>query len=422
MNTIDIAGFTFSTDGSRLICHPRLKAIDFLDAMDEESIVQLSHFVVENMTWMDTCYSDYDKSLVKEAYYPIAKRAMSLNGSSLGAYSQSGIKSQVDAQSIKRDVLLIKSDKDLADIEPDISDDLLWSLCVIFHSCAPYLFSIGSDFATDGFYSKPVDNYQAYSARNYKELITSLFGSYTSTFPEIPLYILNNLSYCFKEDTDTPIEDIAEIARYLADISCKGEKIIYESDYLPFALRSQSINLTPKRFINWCRNHGAKDAIRIVAYLVEIDDCPFVYSIEASGDFSRLEKRCHRMLDLIGMEMGNRTKEHDDESFLKAKDFHYDLKRAPDKTFHNHAIYALRSAVELSGVGDELLVCVGGERYTRRLEQGYIGMYLIEDEERQYIAQVENGEVVELRGYNNFIPESEELSQVAQFCAELSNV
>lgn len=96
--------------------------------------------------------------------------------------------------------------------------------------------------------------------------------------------------------------------------------------------------------------------------------------------------------------------------------------REPDDKFHEYAIYALRSAVELASLGDTLRICVGGEQYTRGIDTGEMQMYVIEGNDRQYVAHIEEGKICELRGYKNHLPVDEGVAQAALHCLELSHV
>lgn len=408
MNETHIAGFTFRTDGSRLICEPGLRAREFLHAMEEESIIELSKFVLSHMTWMNTSYTMIQRSAAEESYGSISKWKSN---------TEADIEKILQVGTVN--VPVYKSWDDADNNDDPLSEDLIDALCIIFHACAPYLWEHDQDCATDGFYGGELA-YESYISRNYKELITSLFGAYTSLFPHLSVYDLRNVYLAFRDDVTTPIEHIAIIAHHIK--SAVGEQR-FSSDYLPFMLRTKAINLTPKRLINWINEHGRDHAFLVGAKLVEVSDYPGVDTIEAIGNMQRVEHRCDRALnrivevvDMASIDDSNQKKYDSAQGVLCSLD------REPDDTFHNYAIYALRSAVELASIGDTLDICVGGERYSRGIETQKMQLYVIEDGNRQYVAHIEEGRIHQLRGYKNHTPVDEEVEEAALHCLELSYV
>lgn len=415
MKETHIAGFTFHTDGSRLICEPGLRAREFLHAMEEDSIIALSKFVLEHMSWMNTNYNGIQRSTAEESYDSMSRRKIK-KGTPIEEVLQVG-----DVQVPIYKNMTVFDENDLEERYP-LGEDLIDALCIIFHACAPYLWERDQDCATDGFYGGELD-YESYISRNYKELVTSLFGAYTSSFPYLSVYNLKNVYHAFYGDHDTPIEHIAIIAQHVKNAVEEGN---FSSDYLPFGLRTEEINLTPKRLMNWINKYGHRRAFIVMAKLVEVCDYPGVDTIEAIGNMERVEHRCDRALDnitaLVERETQERINEREKNAYADAQGAMCFFDREPDDKFHEYAIYALRSAVELASLGDTLRICVGGEQYTRGIDTGEMQMYVIEGNDRQYVAHIEEGKICELRGYKNHLPVDEGVAQAALHCLELSHV
>lgn len=414
MRDFTIGGFTFYTDGSRLICHNNLRAREFMHGMEEESIIKLSKFIVESMPWMNTNYTDLQTSAAKEAYQSLSVPDPAEEGRKV-------IK-RVQVRGYGEIPIYETFPEDGKLHERIISDELLQAVCIVFHACSPYLWENNVDSATDGFYTGELE-YNAYISRSYKELVTQLFGGYISSFPQLDVYTLKNLSYAFL-DSDEPIEYISQLGDYISHLPpCS-------SDYIPFAFRDKSINLSLKRFLHWCENYGVERSINVMCSLVEISDNPDVSTIKANGDMERIKLRCDRVLENIEVfapRIENERIEHEIEAMRK-KEFEdssgviYDFHRDPDDTYHKYAIYALRSSVDLAGLGDTLGICVGGESYQNGVENGTMNLYTIQDDERQYVLHVEHGNIIQLRGYHNHSPQDEDVINAAHYCLEKENV
>lgn len=414
MKDFTIGGFEFYTDGSRLICHNNLRAREFMHGMEEESIIELSKFIVESMSWMNTNYTDLQTSAAKEAYQSLSVPDPAEEGRKV-------IK-RVQVRGYGEIPIYETFPEDGKLHERIISDELLQAVCIVFHACSPYLWENNVDSATDGFYTGEV-HYDAYISRNYKELVSQLIGGYISSFPQLDIYTLKNLSYAFL-DSDEPIEYISQLGDYISHLPpCS-------SDYIPFAFRDKSINLSLKRFLHWCENYGVERSINVMCSLVEISDNPDVPTIKANGDMERIKLRCDRVLENIEVfapRIENERIEHEIEAMRK-KTFEdssgviYDFHRDPDDTYHKYAIYALRSSVDLAGLGDTLGICVGGESYQNGVENGTMNLYTIQDDERQYVLHVEHGNIIQLRGYHNHSPQDEDVINAAHYCLEKENV
>lgn len=414
MNETRIAGFTFQTDGSRLICKPGLRAREFLHAMEEDSIIKLSHFVLNNMQWVNTNYTNLQRSVAEESYESMSQKGNCENATikKIMQVGETLVPIYYNSKTVdKSDVKQVSFDKELID-----------AVCIIFNACAPYLWENDPDCATDGFYGGEIE-YGSYISRNYKELINSLFGAYTSSFPVMKIYDLKNIQHAFKE-SNTPIEHIAIISQSIKDASSESS---YISDYLSFGLSTKEIKLTPQRLINWINKYGSDRAFTVMTKLVEAYDYPWLgTTIEATGDMNRIENRCDRVLRSIAINEKQKSKERmkkwEIDTYNMAKGHIYNFDREPDGEFHNCAIYALRSAIDLSNLGDTLHICVGGERYSRGIDTGKMQLYVIDGNDRQYVAHIEEGKLHELRGYKNHTPIDDEITQAALHCLELSHV
>lgn len=406
MKDFTIGGFTFYTDGSRLICHNNLRAREFMHAMEEESIIELSKFIVESMPWMNTNYTDLQTSTAKEAYQSLRVPDPAEEGRRVEKYVRVRNYGEIPIyESFPGDEKLH---------EKDISDDLLQAVCIIFHACAPYLWENDVDSATDGFYTGEI-YYDAYISRNYKELVSRLIGGYISSFPQLDVYTLKNLSHAFL-DSDEPIEYISQLGDYISHLPpCS-------SDYIPFAFRDKSINLSLKRFLHWCDNYGINKALDVMCSLVEISDNPDVPTIKANGDMERIKLRCDRVSRDMDAIVATHREARFKETLEKSSGVIYDFNREPDDTYHKYAIYALRSSIDLAGLGDTLGICVGGEVYQKGIEEGSMELYALQDDERQYVLHVKDGKIIELRGYHNHKPQDEDIINVAHYCMEKDNV
>lgn len=406
MKDFTIGGFTFYTDGSRLICHNNLRAREFMHGMEEESIIKLSEFIVESMPWMNTNYTDLQTSAAKEAYQSLSVPDPAEEGRKVEKYVQIRNYGEIP--------IYESLPGDEESHEKDISDDLLQAVCIVFHACAPYLWENDVDNATDGFYTGEI-HYDAYISRNYKELVSQLIGGYISSFPQLDVYTLKNLSHAFL-DSDEPIEYISQLGDYISYLPpCY-------SDYIPFAFRDKSINLSLKRFLHWCDNYGVERALDVMCSLVEISDNPDVPTVKANGDMERIDLRCARILrDMDTIAIANKESRFK-ETLEKSSGVIYDFNREPDDAYHKYAIYALRSSVDLAGLGDTLGICVGGEVYQKGIEEGSMELYALQDDERQYVLHVKDGKIIELRGYHNHKPQDEDIINVAHYCMEKDNV
>lgn len=406
MKDFTIGGFTFYTDGSRLICHNNLRAREFMHGMEEESIIELSEFIVESMPWMNTNYTDLQTSAAKEAYQSLSVPDPAAEGRKVEKY--------VQVRNYGEIPIYESFPGDEKPYEKDISDDLLQAVCIVFHACSPYLWENNVDSATDGFYTGEM-HYNAYISRNYKELVSQLIGGYISSFPQLDVYTLKNLSHAFL-DSDEPIEYISQLGDYISHLPpCF-------SDYIPFAFRDKSINLSLKRFLHWCDNYGIDKALDVMCSLVEISDNPDVPTIKANGDMERIKLRCDRVSRDMDAIVATHREARFKETLEKSSGVIYDFNREPDDTYHKYAIYALRSSVDLAGLGDTLGICVGGEVYQKGVEEGSIDLYALQDDERQYVLHVKDGKIIELRGYHNHKPQDEDIINAAHYCMEKDNV
>ena len=407
MKDFTIGGFTFYTDGSRLICHNNLRAREFMHGMEEESIIKLSEFIVESMPWMNTNnYTDIQTSAAKEAYQSLSVPDPAEEGRKVEKYVQIRNYGEIP--------IYESLPGDEESHEKDISDDLLQAVCIVFHACSPYLWENDVDSATDGFYTGEI-HYDAYISRNYKELVSQLIGGYISSFPQLSVYTLKNLSHAFL-DSDEPIEYISQLGDYISHLPpCS-------SDYIPFAFRDKSLNLSLKRFLHWCDNYGIDKALDVMCSLVEISDNPDVPTIKANGDMERIKLRCDRVSRDIDAIVAVHKEARFKETLEKSSGVIYDFNREPDDTYHKYAIYALRSSVDLAGLGDTLGICVGGEVYQKGVEEGSMDLYALQDDERQYVLHVKDGKIIELRGYHNHKPQDKDIINAAHYCMEKDNV
>ena len=158
MKDFTIGGFTFYTDGSRLICNNNLRAREFMHAMEEESIIKLSEFIVESMPWMNTNnYTDLQTSAAKEAYQSLSVPDPAEEGRKVEKYVQIRNYGEIP--------IYESLPGDEESHEKGISDDLLQAVCIVFHACSPYLWENDVDSATDGFYTGEI-HYDAYISRN----------------------------------------------------------------------------------------------------------------------------------------------------------------------------------------------------------------------------------------------------------------
>lgn len=407
MKHYTIGGFEFYTDGSRLICNNNLRAREFMHAMEEESIIKLSEFIVESMPWMNTNnYTDLQTSAAKEAYQSLSVPDPAEEGRKVEKYVQIRNYGEIP--------IYESLPGDEESHEKDTSDDLLQAVCIVFHACSPYLWENDVDSATDGFYTGEI-HYDAYISRNYKELVSQLIGGYISSFPQLSIYTLKNLSHAFL-DSDEPIEYISQLGDYISYLPpCS-------SDYIPFAFRDKSINLSLKRFLHWCDNYGIDKALDVMCSLVEISDNPDVPTIKANGDMERIKLRCDRVSRDMDAIAATHREARFKETLEKSSGVIYDFNREPDDSYHKYAIYALRSSVDLAGLGDTLGICVGGEVYQKGIEEGSMDLYALQDDERQYVLHVEDGKIMELRGYHNHKPQDEDVINAAHYCLEKENV
>ena len=51
-----------------------------------------------------------------------------------------------------------------------------------------------------------------------------------------------------------------------------------------------------------------------------------------------------------------------------------------------------------------------------------MNLYVIQDDERQYVLHAKNGNIIQLRGYHNQPPQDEDVINAAHYCLEKENV
>ena len=271
------------------------------------------------------------------------------------------------------------------------------------------------DFAAaiDGFYTPYQYPQEAYAARNRKEFITCCFGAYTSTFPEMDSYLFSALFAAFP-NKHTPIEHVAEIASYYLSLHPNFRNSI---EFLPLVMHTPEIEMTPKKLLNWLRNNNTETVTTLIAQLVEVHGMPYVDTVSARGSSKNVQKHCNRNLNLGIERMHESELEKYTNIFEAAQGKVAEFNRKPDANFDKYAVYMVRSALELADLGKNLEVCLGGPMYSRRLENNEASFFVIEGDNRQYVAHIEHGDIVELRGWKNHSPNDDTILQAAQTCS-----
>ena len=108
--------------------------------MEEDSIIALSKFVLEHMSWMNTNYNGIQRSTAEESYDSMSRRKIK-KGTPIEEVLQVG-----DVQVPIYKNMTVFDENDLEERYP-LSEDLIDALCVIFHACAPYLWERDQDCA-----------------------------------------------------------------------------------------------------------------------------------------------------------------------------------------------------------------------------------------------------------------------------------
>lgn len=416
MHTIKVAGHEFTTDGSRLVCDNSFKrTIDYIKDFTQEEVKTLASFIQRHMTWMNTSYDQGQLNEVRDSIHPIfegnnedernkALKELEIRkinfptGEEVTAYANFPNNPKLDSFNHIP--------------EREYEPEFIHSLATIYHASSPYLWDYDFGASIDGFYIPFRYPQEAYAARNKKEFITNCFGSYISSFPDMNPYMFSSLFAAFP-NKKTPIEYIAEIAKHFLSL----EKDYHNSiEYLPFVMNTPQIQLTAKRLIHWFRQNDPEDVTLVLAQLVEIHDMPYVETVSANGSFKKVQEHCDRMLNL-GIERMHENQLEQYKNILEiAQGKVATFNRKPDANFDKYAIYMVRSAIELADLGNNLEVCLGGPMYARRLEEKEASFFVIEGENRQYVAHIENGEIKELRGWKNHSPKDKAIIDAAHMC------
>lgn len=387
MEKITLSGHTFITDGSRLLHEDEQRAHTALKDMSASDVFLLSQFIRDNMQWMNVEYTVVDISSVNESCFSIFHTLR--NGEDVNEDAFKDIPVYVDY--------------DCPESVNDISFpvEFLCAVCDIYQASAPYVWLHSKDISTDCFYTRELLPYPALTARNYKEFVSAMLGGYCKNFPVVSIYDMCNYHHAF-HGSDTPIETISTIVTY---VDKSSREMHFHTDYLPFALKDKHIGLTPARLVNWFNNYPMEEVCSTIGALIEVSDSPFTNTVSARGNMRSIKRRCD---DAISKGM---------RAFYEEANEHIcNLDREPDDVFHNHAIYALRSAIELTHIGQSLEICVGNEVYRNGVENGNMNLFLIEGDDRQYVAHIQNKEIVELRGWSNHKPVSKDVRDVANYC------
>lgn len=415
MHSLKLTNHQFTTDGSRLTCDNHTRVIDYIADLTPEDIHTLATFTHAHMPWMDTNYTQSQLNEVRDSIHPIFEGINEQQrNEALNAQKHKTIHTAL-GQEIETYIDLPNTPK----INPEIPNreytpEFLHNVATIYHASAPYLWDYDLSAATDGFYNAHTYPKTAYPARNKKEFITQCFGSHLSSFPDMPPFMFGSLVAAFPDKT-TPIEHIAEIAYHYLTLDADFRNSI---EYLPFAMSTPQIHLTPKRLIHWFKENNADDVATVIAQLVETFDMPYVETVSAKGSFKNVQAHCDRMLNLGLERMGEEIPERYQSILETAQGKTATFSRKPDANFDKYAIYMVRSALELSDLGHNLEVCLDRPMYARRLEEKAASFFVIEADNRQYVARVENNEVRELRGWKNHTPQDETVRKAAEMCAK----
>lgn len=417
MNVINLGNHEFTTDGSRLICDESFaRTIDFIGDLTQGEVKELAAFVTTHMPWMDTNYEQGELDEVRDSIHPIfeginekqrkkaieeyeAKKLSLPTGETITAYENFPDNPKLsffEAVPVRK-----------------YNPDFIQATAIIYHASAPYLWNYDFTSAIDGFYTPYQYPQEAYASRNRKEFITQCFGTYTSTFPEMDSYLFSSLFAAFPNKR-TPIEHVAEIAAYYLSLNPNFRNSI---EYLPFVMHTPEIGMTPKRLLNWLRNNSTEAVTTLIAQLVEVHDIPYVETVSARGSFKNVQKHCNRNLNLGIERMHESELEQYTDIFEAAQGKVAEFNRKPDANFDKYAVYMVRSALELADLGKNLEVCLGGPKYSRRLENNEASFFVIEGENRQYVAHIEHGDIVELRGWKNHTPNDDTIIKAAQTCS-----
>lgn len=413
MHTLDLADHNFTTDGSRLVCDNYTRVIDYIADLTPEHIHTLSLFTRSHMPWMDTNYTKGQLDEVRDSIHPLFEGTNEKQRNEFLKKHKYKTIHTVLGQEI--DVYIDLPNEPETNMQVpnrEYTPEFIHNIATIYHASAPYLWDYDLSAAIDGFYGTYSYPESAYASRNKKELLTQCFGSYISTFPDMPTYMFTSLIAAFPNKT-TPIEHISEIAHHYLTLDADFRNSI---EHLPFATNTPRIQLTPKRLIHWFKENNPEDVATVIAQLVEIHDMPYVETVSAKGSFKSVQNHCDRMLTL-GMERMADNKTEKYQAILEAAQGKTaTFNRKPDANFDKYAIYMVRSALELSDLGNNLEVCLGNTMFARRLEEKESSFFVIEGDGRQYVARIENNEIRELRGWKNHEPCDNTVLEAAQMC------
>lgn len=415
MHSLKLTNHQFTTDGSRLTCDNHTRVIDYIADLTPEDIHTLATFTHAHMPWMDTNYTQSQLNEVRDSIHPIFEGINEQQrNEALNAQKYKTIHTAL-GQEIETYIDLPNTPKTNPEIpNREYTPEFLHNVATIYHASAPYLWDYDLSAAIDGFYNTYSYPKSAYASRNKKELLTQCFGAYLSSFPDMPPYMLTSLIAAFPNKT-TPIDHIAEIAHHYLALDADFRNSI---EYLPFAMNTPQIQLTPKRLIHWFKENNAEDVTTVIAQLVETFDMPYVETVSSKGSFKNVQAHCDRMLNLGLERMGEEIPERYQSILETAQGKTATFSRKPDANFDKYAIYMVRSALELSDLGHNLEVCLDRPMYARRLEEKVASFFVIEADNRQYVARIENNEIRELRGWKNHTPQDETVRKAAEMCVK----
>lgn len=454
-------GIRVATDGSRLVFSASSPALtsgaDTVNSADTDTIVDIERFVStateddyancvrfirQHMPWvekdMKTWGSDkkaWVQSNIVESFYPYLP---CLNDKEIRKAKENMPVVDVTANSegdgttpyINRKHLhaaKIARDNNSPIPEKVFDDKLLADIAVIVYAFGPYLTHFDTHALLGNFYGTTTYPLKARMARSRKEFMQSCFGANPSHFPrELSSYDFNNLYAAHSVSTQNgvhiPADHWATIATYIHNASTSQGSINLLAEYLPFALSDKDIELTSTRLIHWLEENDIERVTDAVCLLVEVSDMPYVPTVSAKGNMVAIIQRCEEMLaqgDLYLAEQHDVYLADRAESGIntelaeKAQGKILDFHRDPDEVIDNYAIYSIRSAIELHDIGDTLEVCLkNNQAYSRQMEEGISTFSVIEKDNRQYVAQVTNGKIAQLRGYRNHLPLDDNIARI----------
>lgn len=417
-HTLTVNDYTFTTDGSVLLCKDHPYAMNIIKTMTSDDVFTLSDFIMHTMPWVSRDHKETIHDGIKEVIYPYCNddgvldgkkenlrqwetmsREQMLAGRENNIFIQNATEDHmrenaarniVDARDfldgIRKDPNVMFFDGNELEDTKDISVELITAIDYIVKSMHPYLHEHSSYSLIDDFYDPKYHTMftqQSLSARTHKEFVTACFGGYfkgacDGVEPRTIASMGNELP------KSIPLEHKVTIA----------ETFSWEiSDYVVMVLNEPEIKLSSQRLLNWIDKYGVNQVNDTLSMLFDCADCPYIDTVSSESNMLSVRNKCVEKLNVVF------EKKNTDINMSPC-----DLGREPDDFWQGHAVTLVRTAIELQSIGENMEICIGGKNYQDKMHEGLAEFYIVDYNGRQYAVECVGGQVKEARSVRNTMP------------------